>query len=178
MNVKKLKIYGCFEFTFFSSKDSRGQLYRTFCKEQIKKNTKKNFISCQESIAINKKINTLRGMHMQPIKVSEAKIVRVVNGSVFDVVIDLRKNSPTYLKSISIVLDAKKINAVFIPPGCLHGYLTLKKNTILYYIMNQNYKGKTIKINYLDPKFKIKWPTKKNIIISKEDKNAPNWQQN
>ena len=171
MKYKKLKIHGAYEFKFPIKKDKRGFFFRSFCKKDFSKITK-NFNPVQESISFNKQTGTIRGLHMQDIKIPERKIVRVIKGKIFDVVVDIRKNSPSYLKWCSIVLNEHENNGILIPAGCLHGYMTLTKDTTIHYMMDNFFKTKTIKINYKDPMFNIKWPKIKNIVISKSDKNA------
>ena len=174
MKINKSKIKGCYLIEPNLFKDNRGVFFRSFCKTELNKKTKLNFSIIQESIAINTKKNTVRGLHMQNMKVGETKIVRVLEGSIMDVVVDLRHKSKTYLQYISVILSKKKNNAILIPPGCAHGYITLTTNSLIHYSMNKEYSGNTIKINYLDKKLNIKWPKKK-IIISCEDKNAQEW---
>lgn len=171
MKYKKLNIHGAFEFKFEIAKDKRGLFFRSFCKKELSK-IAKTFNPVQESICFNKQTGTVRGLHMQNIKYPERKIVRVIKGEIFDVIVDLRKNSPSYLKWCSVVLSENKNNGILIPEGCLHGYMTLTKDTTIHYMMDNFFKTKTIKINYRDPSFNIKWPKLKKVVISKSDKNA------
>lgn len=169
MIIKKTPFTGLFFFKFKIKNDSRGWLKRTFCKKQITE-----FNLKQQSFVFNKKKLTLRGMHYQVNNSKESKILTVINGKIFDVVIDLRKNSKTYLKHYKSILD-NKCGSLFIPKGFAHGYLTLTNDVLLDYKMDNFYKNKDARgIRYNDKKFDIKWP--KNIkIISHKDLNYTNY---
>lgn len=130
-----------------------------------------NDIKTQINFSFNKKKGIIRGMHFQIPPYDEKKLVTCVQGSIYDVVIDLRKNSKTYLKYYSEVLSAKEFNSLLIPEGFAHGFQTLEDNTQLFYIHSNLYnKSYERGINVLDPMFKIKWPLKEKII-SEKDKN-------
>jgi dTDP-4-dehydrorhamnose 3,5-epimerase len=169
MIIKKLKIDGAFEFYFKEHIDNRGSFFRIFCKKELKK-IGINFSPLQQSICLNKKKWTLRGLHWQSHKDAEQKIVRVINGKIFDVIVDMRKNSKTYLQWDKVILSEKKKNAVFVPKNCAHGYITLKKNSNLLYIIDNYFNGKTKRISYNDKNLKIKWPKFQKLIISKQDR--------
>ena len=107
MKIKKLNIHDAFEFIFPVNKDHRGLFFRTFCKKTLQE-FKINFSTVQQSICYNYKKGTVRGMHWQTGKDSERKIVRAISGKVYDVIIDMRKNSKTYLKWDSVILSERK----------------------------------------------------------------------
>lgn len=168
MFIKKLKILGAISINFEKKKDKRGSFQRIFSKDALKK-LKINFSPKQESISENKKKYTLRGMHFNKIY-HETKIVTCIQGEVMDVIVDLRKNSKTYLKWDKVILSDKLGNSIYIPAGCAHGFLTLKENSKLYYLINKNYNKKNnIGFIYDDRRINIKWPNRK-FIISDEDK--------
>ena len=104
-------------------------------------------------------------------KISENKFLKCISGEINDIVIDIRKNSKTYLNKFSIKLNQDDNKVVFIPKGCLHGFMTLKNNTKILYLIDQNY-SKTFSsgYNYRSEKFKIKLNPN---IISDKDKNLP-----
>ena len=144
-------------------RDNRG-----FFKEDFKQNFfKKKFIFGCTS---RSKKNVLRGMHIQT-KNSQGKHISVLKGSIFDVVIDLRKKSKTFGKYFSIVLSDKNGKSLFIPEGFAHGFLTLDKENIVYYF-NTKYRsiGNEVGLNWKDKDLNIKWPIKK-PILSQKDKN-------
>lgn len=172
MKIKKLKIHDAFEFSFPINKDKRGSFFRTFCKKTFKK-FKTNFNPVQQSICYNEKKGTVRGMHWQTGRDSERKIVRAISGSVYDVIIDMRKNSKTYLKWDYVILSEKKKNALYVPQNCAHGYMTLEKNSNLIYLIDNYFNKQTTRMFYKDETLKIKWPKLKKIIITKIDQDAP-----
>ena len=108
-------------------------------------------------------------MHFQIPPYAEKKIITCVQGSVFDVVIDLRKKSKTFLKFYSEILNAKDFNSLLVPEGFAHGYQVLEDNTQLVYIHSNNYDKRFEKgVNSLDPIFGIDWPLEKKIISDKD----------
>ena len=129
----------------------------------------------QENISVNK-INVFRGVHLQGGKKSQSKLVRVLSGKVLDIVIDLRKDSKTYLKIFFIELNAEKKNEIYIPAGCGHAFLSLKNNTILQYLIDKPYDPVseiTIDINSIpeiEEAIKQYVPSKNRLIISEKDK--------
>jgi dTDP-4-dehydrorhamnose 3,5-epimerase len=144
--------------------DSRG-----FFREVFKKKlAKRSFIfGC---LSKSKK-NFLRGLHLQT-KFSQTKLVTVLKGKIFDVVVDLRKNSKTFGKIFSIVLSANSPRSLIVPRGCAHGFLGLDKENIIYYLCD-NYRSKRheIGINWCDKDLKIKWPIKKPKVSAKDKNN-------
>lgn len=116
---------------------------------------------------------TLRGMHYQVPPFAEAKVVRAVSGRIFDVVVDLREDSPTKGKWISMELSAEKANALFIPEGCAHGFLTLEPMTDVLYQMGRPYvAGHAAGYRWDDPAFGISWPAEP-AVISEADRSWP-----
>lgn len=109
-------------------------------------------------------------MHLQ-IKNSQAKFITVVSGKIFDVAVDLRRNSKTFGKFFKITLPYKSYNSIYIPEGFAHGFCGLSKNNIIYYCCS-NYREKRHEVGILwnDKDLKIKWPLK-NPILSKKDQN-------
>ena len=144
-----------------SFKDKRGQLRIVHNQKII--NKKFIFEYCTTS-----KKNSLRGFHFQ-FKYQQAKYVSVVKGKILDCVIDLRKNSKTYLKLFKIVLSDKNNLGLYIPEGFAHAYYSYENENIIYYKLNNYYNPKYEDgINALDKKIKIKWPGK-SFLISKKD---------
>lgn len=159
----KTNINGCFIFMFKKNIDLRGYFQRIYQYKKIKIK--------QISVSSNKKKNTFRGMHYQKGKFSENKFLKCISGEINDIVIDIRKNSKTYLNKFSVKLKQDDNKVVFIPKGCLHGFMTLKENSKILYLIDQNY-SKTFSsgYNYRSEKFKIKLNPN---IISDKDKNLP-----
>lgn len=160
---KKIKGIKIFKLNFF--KDNRGNFLEIYKKKKIKE---KNFIF--DCVSISKK-NVIRGMHMQ-VKNPQAKFLTVLKGKIFDVAVDLRKNSKTFGKYFSIYLSNKSYSSIYIPKGFAHGFCALAKENIIYY-KNSNYRDKENEIGIIwnDSDIKICWPIKKPILSLKDKKN-------
>lgn len=170
MQIKEQKIKGVFLIKPKLFEDKRGIFRRSFCSLTLD-SQKINSKVVQENITVNYKKGTLRGFHYQKKPYEEDKTVTCIKGEIYDVVLDLRKSSKTYLSWQSCTLSEKNKFIIHIPKGCAHAYLTLKNNTILKYIVskeyNPSYEGG---VNYLDPNFKFRWPIKPKIISNKDKK--------
>jgi len=116
--------------------DNRGAFFRVFCKDDFKTiGFEKDFVQFNHSI--NNKKGTLRGLHFQKAPFMETKLVRCIRGKILDVVVDIRKNSPTFLKYFSVELSKENMDMLLIPEGFAHGFQTLEDNTeILYHHTN------------------------------------------
>ena len=171
MKFTELSIKGAFLIEAEEHFDERGTFSRFFCKEEFKQ-TGIDFNVKQSNISKNYKVGVLRGLHYQKEPFGEQKIAACVKGESYNVIVDLRKNSQTYLKWVSVNLSEDNNKLIYIPPMCAHGFQTLEDNTVLYYIlgeyfMPQHYAG----IRWNDPKIGIKWPECKNRILNERDKN-------
>lgn len=117
------------------------------------------------------KKNVIRGLHLQTQK-SQGKFLSVIKGKIFDIALDLRKNSKTYGKYFSCILSEKNSNSIYIPPGFAHGFQALdKENYIIYHCTKYRNSKSEITIKYDDENLNIKWPLKRQIV-SKKDKDA------
>ncbi len=165
MKIYKNKIKGSFTIYPDVIKDVRGYFTRIFCSKEIKK----KFKIVQSNSSFSKKKGTMRGLHYQTKPFEEAKLVHCVSGSIYDVIIDLRKKSPTYLKWESFEISSKNKNLLFIPKGCAHGFLTTANNTCVIYHIDNFYNPKYEKvIKYNDKKFNIKWPIPIKTVSKKD----------
>jgi len=145
--------------------DKRG-FFREIYKNNFFPNKKIIFWSVSKS-----KKKVLRGLHLQK-KFSQAKFISVIQGAIFDVVLDLRKSSKTYGKFFTAVLSDKNSYSLFVPAGFAHGFCSLRKeNLVLYGMTNYRSKKSEIGILWNDDTLKIKWPFKKPIISKKDKKN-------
>ena len=116
------------------------------------------------------KKNVVRGLHLQS-KLSQGKFVSVIKGKIFDVAVDLRKNSKTYGKYYSCILSESNNTSIFIPPGFAHGFQAMERdNYVVYSCTNYRDKKSEVSINCEDKKLKIKWPIKKKIVSIKDKK--------
>ena len=149
--------------------DKRGYFMESYNKEQLAAVLNEDFIQDNESLSDK---NVLRGLHFQKPPYAQAKLVRVIKGAILDIVVDLRKDQPTYGKYFAVKLTAKNKKQLFIPKGFAHGFLTLKKNTIFSYKCSDYYHPETEEtINCFDKDLAIDWKTKK-VILSDKDKNG------
>ena len=149
-------------------KDSRGLFRRIYCLNELKLK-KVKFKIKQINISENKISGTLRGFHYQKFPYGENKILTCIKGKIHNIVIDMRKNSKTYMKWQSFNLSEQNRLGLLVPKGCANAYLTLEKNTWVLYFHSQFYKpGFEKSINYKDPKFKFNWPKRINIISEKD----------
>jgi dTDP-4-dehydrorhamnose 3,5-epimerase len=161
---------GCFEIEMTASQDERGWFGRFFCKKEFSTiGHTKEWVQMNHSFTVTK--GALRGLHFQKPPFSEIKLVRCISGSVFDVVVDIRKNSKTFLRSFSIELSSEKRNMIYIPEGFAHGFQTLRENSELIYLHSQYYTPESESgIRYNDPMINIAWPLPVDQL-SERDKN-------
>tara|TARA_B100000780_G_C21119467_1_gene453317 strand:+ start:1044 stop:1583 length:540 start_codon:yes stop_codon:yes gene_type:complete len=149
-------------------KDFRGKLSRVFCTESLKKKNLSFNIKQINHVLVKKKA-TIKGMHIQLQPFNEIKLVKVIKGKIFDVVLDLRKNSKNFLKYKVFILDSSTDNLLIIPKGFAHGFQSLTNNCEIIYCHSETYNPKEeLSINPLDPNISINWPLKKPIISSKD----------
>jgi dTDP-4-dehydrorhamnose 3,5-epimerase len=151
-------------------KDSRGKFGRFFCEDDLRVILKQRTI-CQINYSHTIQKGAIRGMHYQNPPKSETKMVRCIAGEVFDVMIDLRKNSPTFLKWHGEILTAENMKLLFIPEGFAHGFQTLHPNSELLYLHTEFYSPEHEGgVCYNDPKIGIKWPLEVTEISDKDKK--------
>jgi len=127
----------------------------------------------QQSFARSERAGTLRGMHLQLEPHAEAKYIRCVRGRIFDAIVDLREDSPTFRRSYGVVLDDESADAIFVPAGFAHGYQTLVDGTDVFYAMSSRYAPAAARaIRWNDPALQIVWPVP-DPILSDLDRAAP-----
>ncbi|MGD1886811.1 MAG: dTDP-4-dehydrorhamnose 3,5-epimerase family protein [Cohaesibacteraceae bacterium] len=142
----------------------RGGFARLFCPQLIEEAGSK-FIAFQTNLSMNPAKHTLRGMHFQRPPHSEAKVVQVLSGAVFDVVVDMRPESSTYLSWQGFELSRENGRGVHIPEGFAHGFLTLQRDTDVHYTMNRAYQaGHAAGFRFDDPAVGIRWPELPKVI--------------
>ncbi len=172
MIFQELSIPGAFLLTLEKHTDERGFFARTFCKKMFQEHGLcTDFV--QDSMSYSKKRGTLRGLHYQD-PYPEIKLIQCIQGELFDVMVDLRKDSPSFGTWISVILDAQNPQALYIPTGIAHGFQSLKDDTILLYKISEYYHPETARtLHWNDPTLAITWPLKENLIISQKDQSAP-----
>ena len=152
--------------------DYRGYFARKWCLREFAEHGI-DFVPLQASIAHNLKKGTLRGMHLQVAPALEAKLINCMQGSIFDVVLDLRPESATYGKWFGTVLSAENQRMLYIPERCGHGYQALEDSTNVYYLTSQFFSpGDARGARFDDPAFAIEWPLTP-TAISEQDRNWP-----
>lgn len=175
MKFTKTPLKDCFLIEYTPKADSRGLFTRTFCVNELKQHSI-DFSVAQCNSSVNPKKGTLRGLHFQIGDGQEAKIVSCFSGSIFDVVVDLRPDSPTFKQWVSFELSAEEKNALYIPKGCAHGFQTLKDNTEVLYWMSEFYDETLARgIRWNDPAFRVQWPQNQSLIISDKDQQYPDY---
>jgi dTDP-4-dehydrorhamnose 3,5-epimerase len=148
--------------------DSRGFFARTWCKRECEKYGI-NFKPVQCNISYNKSRGTLRGMHFQSTPHEEAKLVSCIKGEIFDVIVDLRPGSPTFLQHITAVLTAEDHRMIYIPTGFAHGFQTLQNDTEVFYQMSEFYAPEYAQgVRWNDPVFGIQWPDDARLISDRD----------
>jgi len=152
--------------------DDRGWFSRYYCKDEFKKiGHTKEWVQMNHSVT-NKK-GSIRGMHFQLQPYKEIKMLRCINGSVYDVIIDIRKGSDTFLQWIGVELSAENKKMVYIPEGFAHGFQCLEDNCELLYHHSEFYKpGAESGIKYDDPLVNIKWPLPLTVISPRDEQHA------
>lgn len=168
MILRPTRIGGAFEIDLQQHIDDRGFFARSWCRREFEENQlNPRLVQC--NISFNARKGTLRGMHYQAAPFAEAKLIRCTRGSIYDVVVDLRRDSPTFRDWVAVVLTAEKRNMMYVPEGCAHGFLTLEDNTEVFYQMSEFYNPDSARgFRWNDPAFKIHWPGTVEVI-SKRD---------
>lgn len=174
MIFTETKLKGAFLIDIEPREDERGFFARSWCEDEFAKyglNTR--VVQC--NISFNKKRGTLRGMHYQSEPFPEAKLARCTAGAIYDVILDLRPNSPTFKQWVSVELTAENRRALYIPEGFAHGFQTLEDNTEVFYQMGEFYHPECARgVRWDDPAFGIEWPIEE-VIISNNDASYPNF---
>lgn len=154
--------------------DPRGFFARTFCEHEF---ADRGLLTrwVQSNLSSNRKRGTLRGLHWQNEPKPEVKLVRCVRGAIYDVVVDLRRDSPTYCKWFGVELSAANGQALYIPAGIAHGFQTLENDTDVYYHMGEFYEPSLAAgVRWNDAAFGIAWPIP-NPIVSEKDATYPDF---
>jgi dTDP-4-dehydrorhamnose 3,5-epimerase len=150
--------------------DNRGYFFESYSKVKMKEIFDGEFIQDNQSLSAKKGV--IRGLHCQAGEFSQTKLVRVVEGAVDDVIVDVRKGSPSYLKWIRVRLSGENQKQLFIPKGFLHAFVTVTDNVIFCYKVDEYYnKASERAVLYSDPMFGIDWGVKDPILSDKDLKN-------
>ena len=175
MLFNKTAISGVFGIEIEPHVDERGFFGRTWCRRDFDAlGLNSNLAQC--SISFNSHKGTLRGMHYQEKPSAEAKLVRCTRGAIYDVALDLRRESPTFRQWLAMTLTADQRNMIYVPEGCAHGFLTLADDTEVFYQISEFYDpGAARGVRWDDPAFQIVWPDKP-VVISERDRTYPDFE--
>ncbi len=175
MQFKPTKLKGAYIIELEPRVDERGFFARTFCQEEFSRQGLNPRVA-QCSVSYNRRKGTLRGLHYQMAPFSETKLVTCLTGSIYDVIVDLRPDSPTYCEWLGIELSARHPRSVlYIPENFAHGFQTLENHTEVFYQMSELYHPESARgLRWNDPAFHIDWP-KDERIVTDRDRNFPNF---
>ena len=177
MIFKKTHIKGAFVVDIEPRGDERGFFARGFCRKEFEAHGLNTKIT-QANIGVSRLRGTLRGLHYQVAPHAETKLVRCTAGVVFDVIIDLRADSPSYKKWLGVELTAETHRMLYVPEGCAHGYLTLANHTEIFYLVSEFYSPSAERgLRWNDKAFGIEWPISNDLVISDKDRSWPNWSE-
>lgn len=171
MKLISTALEDCFIIEPIIYKDKRGEFFESFNKRDLEKALGKSLSFVQDNHSVSHR-GVLRGLHFQTGNKAQAKLVRVLKGEVLDVVVDLRKESPSYRKSFKTILSEKNKQMLFIPKGMAHGFLSLEDDTVFLYKCDEYYdKESESGIIFNDPELNINWgfPSNK-IVLSEKDR--------
>ena len=174
MIFEELSVSGAYCITAERHIDKRGYFGRLWSDDEFDSHgLNSKIVQC--SLSFNTKKGTLRGMHYQVSPFAECKTIRCTRGRVFDVIIDLRTDSPSYMSHSSLVLSAENNVMMYIPEGCAHGFLTLEDESEVFYQMSQAYHPKAARgVRWDDAAFNIHWPDEV-TVINDPDSSYPNY---
>jgi dTDP-4-dehydrorhamnose 3,5-epimerase len=168
MKFEATHLKGVWEISLEPIGDERGYFARAFCRREFEAHgIDPTVVQCNTSF--NRQARTLRGMHWQVDPAAETKMVRCIRGALYDVVVDLRPDSPTYLQHFGIELTADNGKMLFVPGHFAHGFLTLEPDTQAFYMTGAFYAPECERgVRYDDPALKIDWPVQPEIVSEKD----------
>jgi dTDP-4-dehydrorhamnose 3,5-epimerase len=152
--------------------DDRGRFMRAWCFRELLEHGI-SFVPVQANMGFSLCRGTVRGMHFQDASAVEGKLVRCTRGTMFDVVLDLRRESPSYGRWYGTELSAENGRMLYLPEGCAHGYQTLEDNTEMHYMTTAYYTPSAVRgVRFDDSAFRIQWPLSP-TVVSEQDRNWP-----
>jgi dTDP-4-dehydrorhamnose 3,5-epimerase len=175
MLFKETKLRGAYLIELEPAADERGDFARTYCSEEFERHgLNPRVVQC--NVSYNRSKGTLRGLHYQVAPFSEAKLVTCIAGSIYDVIVDLQPDSPTYSEWFAVELNARHPRSMlYIPENFAHGFQTLEDDTEVFYQMSESYHPDSARgLRWNDPAFNIHWPLDQRII-SERDRSFPDF---
>ena len=174
MRFEQTNLAGAWIIDINRLEDERGFFARTFCQREFSEHGLNTRVA-QCNVSYNKQKGTLRGMHLQVSPFEEAKLVQCTSGAIYDMIIDLRPNSQTYLKHMGVTLSAQQYRMLYIPEGFAHGFLTLTDDANVFYQMSEFYAPECARgFRWNDPAFGIQLPEELHVI-SERDAHYPDF---
>ena len=169
MKFEETRLQGAFVIDLEKRGDERGFFARVFCESEFADHgLATRFVQVNNSLSADK--GTLRGMHYQLAPKAEVKVVRCIRGSLFDVIVDLREDSPTFKQHFGVELSAENRRMLYVPKGFAHGFLTLENNTEAFYLVDEFYAPEMERgARWNDPAFGIDWPLEPTVISEKDE---------
>lgn len=181
MKFTETRLKGAYVVDMVPLEDERGFFARTWCAREFEEHgLNSKLVQC--NISYNKKKGTIRGMHYQAAPHQEAKLVSCIKGAIYDVIIDLRAESPTYRQWFGVELTPYSPltphRMLYVPEGFAHGFQTLEDDTEVFYQMSEFYHPECARgVRWDDPAFEIEWPVNGNPVISSRDRDIPFFMQ-
>lgn len=171
MIFRETSLPGVFLIAMESKEDDRGSFARAYCANEFKDfGLESRYV--QANLCINNEIGIIRGLHLQSHPFSEVKMVRCIQGAIYDVVVDMREDSPTYRQWTGAELSGDNGLMMYVPKGFAHGYQTLKEHAVAYYMVSAFYEQcSEYGYRFDDPKLQIEWP----LVPSKVSKKDLSW---
>jgi dTDP-4-dehydrorhamnose 3,5-epimerase len=158
MRFKETDLVGAWLIDPNPHEDNRGRFMRAWCAQEFAEHGL-NFLPVQANMGFSIRKGTVRGMHFQEAPALEAKLVRCTRGTIFDVVLDLRRGSTSYGEWYGVELSAQGGRMLYVPEHCAHGYQTLEDDTEIYYMASGFYTPNAVRgVRFDDPAFRIQWP--------------------
>lgn len=174
MKFVATELAGAYLIELERMEDERGFFARTFCRDEFAARAlRSSFVQC--NVSFNARKGTVRGMHFQEKPHEEAKLVRCTRGAIYDVIVDIRKSSPTYKRWTAVELTADNGRMLYVPEGLAHGFQTLEDNSEVFYQMSEMHHPESARgLRWNDPAFAIRWPLP-DPIISQRDAQYPDF---
>jgi dTDP-4-dehydrorhamnose 3,5-epimerase len=173
MRFTETKVAGAFLIEPEPIADERGFFARTWCREEFADHGLNPSLA-QANVSFNHRKGTLRGLHYQADPHAEAKLVRVTRGAIWDLALDLRRDSPTFLEWVTVELTAENRRTLYVPEQFAHGYQTLADETEVWYQISERYAPDAARgLRWDDPRLAIEWPAAERRVISARDRAWP-----
>lgn len=176
MKFIETALKGAFVIEINQMTDERGFFGRSWCKREMEEHGLNGNV-VQANTSFSKTKGTLRGMHYQKHPHEETKLIRCTKGAIYDVIVDLRKDSPTYLKWFGIELNETNYKMLYVPEKFAHGFITLTDDAEVTYLVTEFYTpGAEAGLRFNDPTLKIDWPLEA-TVISEKDRQHPDFDE-